>query len=222
MCVFFLISLFNRPLLKEHINIYLYICQYKPKGVQLSGFSWSIRMFSGRSGSRNYRIRWGWGFGWGRCKPDWHFMCPLLTFYRVFLLTILREGWRCPSFRRRGARGRCGVWRSKYLFLKKHITLCIFRVGVQISWPPPPPLYGFIILKSRESVETIDALQIKGFKLIHVSVIVLMLCSGQNISIPKANNFYIMQKRVMVLVICTSPHRVLNTIEVSSWYILYM
>ena len=34
----------------------VYICQYKPKGVQLWRFCWLIRMFSGRGGSRKYHI----------------------------------------------------------------------------------------------------------------------------------------------------------------------
>ena len=39
-----------------------------------------------------------------------------------------------------------------------------------------------------------------------ISLIVLMLYSGQNLSITKGNNFSIMQKRVMVLGHCISPH----------------
>ena len=54
----------------------------------------------------------------------------------------------------------------------------------------------------------------KGCKLI--SLIMLMLCSVQNSSITKGNNLKIMQKIVMVLVHCISPHRDLSTIEDSS------
>ena len=42
-------------------------------------------MFSGRGGSRNYRV------GGGGSKPDRRFSRPLLTFYRVFQSTIPRE-----------------------------------------------------------------------------------------------------------------------------------
>ena len=36
------------------------------------------------------------------------------------------------------------------------------RAGEGSGYPPRPPLYGFMTLKSRESVETIDAPQIYG------------------------------------------------------------
>ena len=89
--------------------------------------------------------------------------------------------------------------------------------GVRISiLTPPPHLYGVIIQKSRESVETIDTPQIYGCSIRVASLIVLMFCSGQNSSITKGNNFSIMQTRVMVLVHCISPHLDLSTIDVSS------
>ena len=52
----------------------------------------------------------------------------------------------------------------------------------------------------------------QGCKLI--SLIVLMLCSRQNLSIIKGNTSSIMQNSVMVIVHCTFPHRDLSTNEV--------
>ena len=70
-CAGVLISrLINRPLLKElvwkvlltaHLNIYLYMPIYSQRDA-FWRFLWSIRMFSGRGGSRNYRM--------GRSKHD--------------------------------------------------------------------------------------------------------------------------------------------------------
>ena len=53
-----------------------------------------------------------------------------------------------------------------------------------------------------------------------ISLIVLMLYSGQNLSITKGNNFSIMQKRILVLGHCISPHQDLSINEVSRWYLL--
>ena len=63
-------------------------------------------------------IATGWrGGGVWRSKHDCRLSRHLLTFYRVFQLTIpseqkfpKREGG--PSFRRCGGRGRGGIWRS--------------------------------------------------------------------------------------------------------------
>ena len=116
---------------------------------------------------------------------------------------------------------RCGVWRSFYLFLKKPITLIIFRGSG--SWSPDPHLSVDSEIKrigKNDRCSPNKRLFDKGCRLI--SLIVLMFSSGQNSSITKVNNFWIMQKRVMVLVHCISPHPAISTIEVSSWYLLYM
>ena len=64
-------------------------------------------------------------------------------------------------FRRFGGRVEVGV-EVLILIPKKTMTLVNFRGGGGSGSPDPPPLYRFIIQKSRESVETIDALQIYG------------------------------------------------------------
>ena len=52
------------------------------------------------------------------------------------------------------------------------------------------------------------------------SLIVIMLCSGQYLSITKGNNSKIVQNIVMVIVHCIFSHRDLSTNEVSSWYLI--
>ena len=69
--------------------------------------------------------------------------------------------------------------------------------------------------KQQENFKTDGELNVQtGWKLI--SLIEVMLCSGQNLSITKGNDSLIMQKRLMVLVHCTLPHQDLPTNEVSS------
>ena len=112
------------------------------------------------------------------------------------------------------------MWRSKYLFLKKHTKLVIFQVcvcggggGPDLLTPAPTFLWihnsEIEIIGRNDRCSPNIRLFDKGYKLIRVSLIVLIICSGQNINTQKGNNFYIMQKRVMVLVHCISPHRAL-------------
>ena len=69
-----------KVLLTAHLSIYLYICQYKQKGVQLGGFGGQFTC--SWAGVDPEIIVWGEEGGSSR---------PLLTFYRVFQLTIPRE-----------------------------------------------------------------------------------------------------------------------------------
>ena len=51
-----------------------------------------------------------------------------------------------------------------------------------------------------------------------ISLIVLILCSGQNSSIAKGYYFLIMQNSVMVLVLCISSHLSINEVYVDTSY----
>ena len=72
---------------ERSLNIYLYLWQYKPKGVQLGGFGGQFAC--SRAGTDTEIM--GGGGGGGGSKPDWRLSRPLLTFYRVFQLTIPME-----------------------------------------------------------------------------------------------------------------------------------
>ena len=94
-CAGILISRLNRACLKRPLNsapnIYLYICQYKPKGVLLGG-----QFACSRAGADQEIIV---SVGEGEAR----FSHLLFTFYRVFQVTIPRE-LKFP-------RGRVGEWK---------------------------------------------------------------------------------------------------------------
>ena len=115
---------------------------------------------------------------------------------------ISKEGVQV-FFKALWGQGRGGVWRSLYLFLKKPVTLvffflcvcvCVWGGGggerVRISWPPTSLWIHNSEIKriySKDRCSPNIRLFNKGCKLI--SLIVLMLCSGQNSGITKGNNF---------------------------------
>ena len=85
-------------------------------------------------------------------------------------------------------RGRDGAWRSSYLFLKKPITLVLFRGGG--GGPDLLTPTSLWIQKSRESVETIDTPKYRVVQQLRVDITnSVMSCSGQNSSITKDDNF---------------------------------